>query len=133
MKTSKLILASSSIYRQEQLRRAGYKFDISIPNIDESRQQGESTKDLALRLAHEKAKKTLSLHPNALVVGADQVCAFNEHALGKPRTVENAIRLLQQLSGQSVTFHSAVAVLSSTESTVFSVPTVVELRKLSLY
>ena len=131
MQVPKLILASGSRYRQQQLRNAGFEFEVATSNIDESRQPNESPHGLAQRLAKEKANAVLSLNEDAIVIGADQVCAFREQALGKPGTPENAVQTLQMLANQVVVFHSAVAVVSATQSSEFSVPTEVELRELT--
>ena len=131
MQDPKLILASGSRYRQQQLRNAGFEFDVATSNIDESRQPDESPQALAQRLAKEKANAVLSRREDAIVIGADQVCAFGEQALGKPDTAENAIRTLEMLSNHVVVFHSAVAVVSATKSSEFSVPTEVALRELT--
>ena len=52
---NKIILASSSIYRQELLKRLPINFSSISPNIDETRINGENFEDLARRLSNEKA------------------------------------------------------------------------------
>ena len=128
----RLILASGSSYRREQLSAAGYEFETKPPNIDETPLPDESPPEIAKRLAYQKAIAVLTVCPSAVVIGSDQVCAFDDQALGKPGTTEAAIEQLQLLSNRTVTFHSAVAVLSANSSVQFIEPTEVEMRNLTL-
>jgi len=66
---------------------------------------------LAVRLALAKAHAVASMHPQAVVIGSDQVADLMGQALGKPGTHDNACLQLRQMSGQTVLFHSAVAVV----------------------
>ncbi|MCY4130881.1 MAG: Maf family protein [Gammaproteobacteria bacterium] len=127
----RLILASGSRYRREQLSDAGYEFEVKPPNIQESALPGESPTELARRLAYQKAIAVLTVRPNAVVIGSDQVCALDEQALGKPGTTEAAIQQLQHMSKRLVVFHSAVAILSAHDSKQFTVPTEVVMRDLT--
>ena len=132
MAQPRLILASGSLYRRGQLTNAGYEFEVQPPNIGESMSSNESPLELAKRLAYEKAIAVLTLRPNAVVVGSDQVCALDDQALGKPGTNDAAIKQLQAMTNRAVTFHSAVAVLSANHAKQFVVPTEVVLRDLTI-
>ena len=132
MAQSRLILASGSSYRREQLSAAGYEFETRPPNIDETPLPDESPSEIAKRLAYQKAIAVLTVCPSAVVIGSDQVCALDGQALGKPGTTEAAINQLQLLSNRTVTFHSAVAVLSANNSRQFIEPTEVVMRDLTL-
>ena len=59
----KLILASTSVYRRELLERLGIPFTVISPQVDETPLPGESTTDLALRLAKAKATAVAKDHP----------------------------------------------------------------------
>jgi len=109
----KLILASSSPYRQELLARLGLPFDAISPEIDESLLDGELPQETALRLAQLKAKKVAESHPDALVIGCDQVATLDGIQLGKPMTHENAVKQLQYQRGRRVTFHSALCLYNA--------------------
>ncbi len=108
---SPLYLASSSRYRRELLARLSYPFECEAADLDESRREGESPVALAERLALEKAKVVAARHPEAIVIGSDQVCALGDRCLGKPGSAQGQAAMLAQLSGQTVTFHTAVAVV----------------------
>jgi septum formation protein len=109
----KLILASSSPYRQELLARLGLPFDAISPEIDESPLDGELPQETALRLAQLKAKKVAESHPDALVIGCDQVATLDGIQLGKSMTHENAVKQLQYQRGRRVTFHSALCLYNA--------------------
>ena len=108
----RLILGSTSPYRRELLQRLRLPFDVVAPGVDESARPAEKPIDLAMRLALEKAQDVASRHPDAVVIGADQVADLNGVAVGKPGNFERARAQLQGLSGRTVVFHSAVAVVS---------------------
>ncbi|MCE2407505.1 MAG: septum formation protein Maf [Pseudomonadales bacterium] len=131
MTTPRLILASGSRYRRQQLTVAGYEFEAITPNTDETSKPNELPHELAKRLAFQKAVAVLTSRPNAIVIGADQVCAFGDQSLGKPGTTEAAKAQLHLIASQVVTFHSAVAVLSANNSHQFIVPTEIAIRDLT--
>jgi septum formation protein len=106
-----LILASGSRYRRDLLARLGLPFEVASPDVDESRLPGEPAAALAERLALAKAKAIAERHPKALVIGSDQVCAFGEECLGKPGSPEGQKAMLERLSGHTVVYHTAVAIV----------------------
>jgi len=95
-----LILASSSPYRAQLLRRLHVPFSVQSPNVDETPQAGEAPQALALRLALAKAQVVAQQHPGSLVIGADQVATVEDKPIGKPGTFERAQAQLRQLRGQ---------------------------------
>lgn len=109
--TRRIVLGSSSPYRHELLSRLKLGFDVDLPHVDETPRPGESPRDIALRLALEKARAVAAKHPDAAVIGSDQVADLGGQPLGKPGTHERAARQLRQMSGQVVVFHTAVAVV----------------------
>ncbi len=126
-----LILASTSAYRRELLQRLRLPFSVQAPRVDETRRPGEPARDLALRLAREKALAVASSSGPAWVIGSDQVCACDGEILGKPGGFEPALRQLQRLRGREAVFHTAVALAGpSGEVQVREVPTWVRMREL---
>ncbi len=106
-----LILASTSRYRQELLARLRLPFTVHPPGVDETALPGETPAALAQRLALAKAQAVARQHPQAVVIGSDQVADLNGLALGKPLTHERAVAQLNQLSGQTAIFQTALAVV----------------------
>src|SRR3546814_10277020 len=127
----RLILASSSPYRQELLARLGIPFTTVAPNVDESPLPGESPSDLALRLSVAKAQAVAHDHPGALLIGSDQVATIDGQPLGKPGNFDRAKTQLEQLSGQTVEFHSALCVSDGHRHEVKDVITLCRFRHLS--
>lgn len=113
MRQYELILASSSQTRKDLMDRLRLDYRCISPDIDESATGELHADDLAKRLAFEKAAVIAAQHPDAIVIGSDQV-AWREHApydfIGKPLSVENAIQQLQANSGQTVFFSTALSV-----------------------
>ena len=106
----KLILGSTSRYRRELLERLRLPFDVVSPQVDETPQAGEAPAALALRLAAAKAAAVATLHPQAVVIGSDQVAELDGEPIGKPGTHERAVAQLRAMRGRSVVFHTAVVV-----------------------
>jgi septum formation protein len=110
-----LILASTSAYRRQLLERLRLPFTCSAPGVDETRRSGERPLALAVRLARAKASAVALQHPDAWVIGSDQVAVrvagHGELILGKPGTEALCIEQLLGSSGQTLSFLTAVAVV----------------------
>ncbi len=85
-------------------------FTVLSPAIDETPLADEPPAGLVSRLAKEKARAVSAQHPDALVIGSDQLAVFENRIIGKPGSVHKAVEQLQQFSGQCVHFLTAVAV-----------------------
>lgn len=106
-----LVLGSTSRYRRELLDRLRLPFDVAAPHVDETPAPGEAPHALALRLALAKARAVAEQHPEAVVIGSDQVADLAGTPLGKPGEHERAVQQLRQMRGQTVIFQTAVAVV----------------------
>ena len=106
-----LILGSTSRYRRQLLEQLRTPFDVAAPDVDETPAPGETPRDLALRLALAKARAVAARFPEAVVIGSDQVADLHGQPLGKPGTHERAVAQLRQMSGQTVVFQTALAVV----------------------
>ena len=109
----KIVLGSTSIYRAQLLDRLGLDYVTARPDADESPLAGEAPAATALRLAIAKAQSIEHKFPAALVIGADQVADQNGIAIGKPGSKQRAHEQLQQMSGQTLLFHSGLALLNT--------------------
>ncbi|MGO1068355.1 Maf family protein [Lysobacter sp. CA199] len=105
-----LLLASTSVYRRELLTRLGLAFDIARPDTDETPQPGEAPAALASRLAVAKAAAVAALHPQAWVIGSDQVAEFDGRPIGKPGGREGALAQLAAMSGREVRFLTGLCI-----------------------
>ena len=108
-----LVLASSSPYRRELLSRFKLPFDVFNPDIDESPLTEEKAKEISVRLAREKAFKVASHYSSSLIIGSDQTAECQNEIIEKPNTHTNAVKQLQFLSGQVVTFYTSLCLLNT--------------------
>lgn len=129
----KLVLASTSAYRRDLLARLDVPFDTARPEVDETPLPGEAPPDTADRLALAKARAIAAHTPDALVIGSDQVAHLGHEVFGKPGTVERAVAQLQRMRGETVIFHTAVALIDTRNGRerLARVPTEVRFRMLS--
>jgi septum formation protein len=106
-----VVLGSTSRYRRELLERLRIPFTVSAPGVDETPLPGEAPQALARRLALAKARAVAALHPDAVVIGSDQVADLAGQALGKPGEHARAVQQLRKMRGQTVVFQTALAVV----------------------
>ena len=109
--SSRILLASSSRYRQGLLDRFLDDYETVSPDVDETRLDGEPAAELVCRLAREKAEAVSSKNPDALIIGADQLAVLDDAVLGKPGDHQRAVEQLLEASGKQVEFLTAVCVL----------------------
>jgi len=109
----RLLLASSSPYRQELLSRLRLPFESCAPDIDETRLPGESAEQLVNRLAELKARALAERYSNHLIIGSDQAAELDSKIIGKPHTFEQAKQQLLSASGNSIRFLTGLALFDS--------------------
>lgn len=113
----RVILASASAARAGLLRAAGVEFTAEPAAIDESRlkrearRAGDSAIDCAIALAAEKACSISRRHPDALVIGADQILAAGTEWFDKPADLAEASTQLRALRGQAHQLATAACVV----------------------
>ncbi len=112
--------------------RLGLAYTTVSPDVDETPLAGEAPAALALRLAHLKAEAVAKMHPDAVVIGSDQVCDLEGTPLGKPHTFEKAVAQLKAMQGKRLVFHTAVCVIAPSAPVQDTVSdTVITMRALS--
>ena len=129
----RVVLASTSRYRQGLLERLGMPFECADPQIGETALPGEAPAATALRLAEAKARAVAIRFPDSLVIGSDQVASCDGARLDKPGNHANAVRQLTLVSGKTAVFDTAVALLDTKSSRLDArvVPCRVTFRSLS--
>jgi septum formation protein len=132
MPSAAIVLASSSPYRRGLLERLRLPFEIEAPDVDESGRADEAPLQLARRLALLKASTVSRRHPQAIVIGSDQVAEMDGLALGKPGAHPQALQQLVAMQGRTVVFHTALAVVRKSDDRVATdcVDTWVRFRRL---
>lgn len=101
----KIILASASPRRKELLKQIGLKFTTEPSQFEEEIKPGMKPEKLVKQLSLKKCQIVASRHTNAIVISADTLVVLEGKILGKPRTSENARRMLRSLSGKT---HSVI-------------------------
>jgi septum formation protein len=109
-----LVLASTSAYRRELLRRLRLAFEVAPPLVDESAIASETPLERAQRLSLAKAEAVSLRFPLATVIGSDQVAVCRGEVLEKPGGAARCREQLAWLSGAAAVFYTAVAVIPGT-------------------
>ncbi|MBD8873995.1 Maf family nucleotide pyrophosphatase [Rhodanobacter sp. DHB23] len=109
----RIVLASTSRYRAELLRRLLPEFEQRAPGTNEAALPGEAPAARAARLALAKAVAAAGDFRDALVVGSDQVAELDDETLDKPGSAANARAQLAASSGRVVHFHTALCLLDT--------------------
>ena len=133
MNQAKIILASSSPFRQALFQRLHLPFEAISPNIDESCWPNESARKYVTRLAAEKSRAIAQQHPDSVVIGCDQCAWLEGKILGKPGNHQNALNQLHNAQGKEVIFYTGLSVqrLSAAVELVDCIEFRVGFRKLS--
>lgn len=132
MTEARLVLASTSRYRRELLARLGLPFEAIAPGVDETPRDGEAPEALVERLARAKAAAVARACAGAVVIGSDQLAAFDGRVLGKPGGAERAYAQLASMAGREVAFLTAVCVMRGEHELGLHVDrTIVRFRALS--
>jgi len=112
----KLILASSSLRRAEILKDAGISFVVLSSAVDETPYPNETPQQLVQRLADAKAELVAARAVgSAIVIAADTVVVIDKQILGKPRSTDEARRMLEMLSGRTHSVITGVTIVKLPE------------------
>ncbi len=111
MKDQKVILASNSPRRRELLHQIGIQPEIIPSQIEElttSQLPEEIVVELSLKKAKDVADRTLE---SALIIGADTIVAVDGMILGKPKSHEDAYKMLKKIQGRSHEVYTGVTLI----------------------
>ncbi len=108
-----IVLASTSPYRRNLMRRLGLPFKCVAPEVDEYVQTEEEPEHRAIRLARLKAQSASTrVSSPSLSIGSDQVACLGDRLFRKPGTDEGAAEQLAAASGNLLKFWTGVCVVS---------------------
>lgn len=111
-----LILASGSAIRRQLMANAGLQFQVEPAHVDEAlvkqdlAREGAGPVALAETLAELKARQVALRHPEALVLGCDQVLACGDMLFDKPVDLDHVAGHLQALSGKTHSLHASLVI-----------------------
>ncbi|HSP45770.1 MAG TPA: Maf family protein, partial [Chthoniobacterales bacterium] len=106
----RFILASGSPRRRQLLSDAGYEFEVVSPPVDEVAHGWLTIRELTIWNAARKAARVSRMMPDAVVLAADTLVTIDREVLGKPKDVEEALRILRRLSGRAHEVWTAVRI-----------------------
>ncbi|HRN93334.1 MAG TPA: Maf family nucleotide pyrophosphatase [Chitinophagales bacterium] len=127
----KIILASISPRRKELLSMAKIPFEVRSKNIEEVHPENTAASAISLYLAKLKAKAFEAEITSEIVIGADTIVILNGEIFEKPKSHEEAVEMLQKLSGKTHEVITGVFIFSKEKEVGFSVSTLVTFNKLS--
>lgn len=128
----KIILASKSPRRREILSGLGVKFECEPADIDESVQKGTDAKSAVEQISQRKALHIAQKYKgeNVLIISADTVVCFEGEIFGKPESKEQAVKMLESMSGKTHTVLSGFTLILADKCITKSVSTKVTFRNL---
>ena len=128
---SNIILASQSPRRKQLLEWAEIDFEIIAANTDESFPENLSIEDVAIHIAAEKAKAVQKKAAEKIIIAADTIVVLNNEIIGKPVDREDAIKILNKLSGSHHKVITGVVILQNEKRVSFADTTDVEFHSLT--
>ena len=127
----KIILSSKSPRRQELLKGLGLSFKIKTKEINEDFPNSIDNSDVAAFLAKKKAE-SFALSNDEIIITSDTTVLLTNRILNKPQNTEEALRMLQKLSGKTHVVCTGVCIKSIEKEIIFSEFTSVTFKQLSL-
>lgn len=109
----KIILASTSPRRSELLKQIGLDFTVMPSRYEEDMTLKMSHKNLAKTLAYGKAKDVAREVKEGIVIGVDTFLILGSERIGKPKDSQDAVKILQMLSGKTIKVYSGIAIIDS--------------------
>jgi len=117
----KIILASGSPRRKQLLEWAEIPFEIVVRETDETFPEGLKVEEVAIHIARQKATAIRSMVNNdSVILAADTIVVLNERIIGKPKSREDAINILSDLSGHKHKVITGVVIASGKKEISFS-------------
>lgn len=107
-----LILASNSPRRKQLLQETGFDFEVEVIPTTETFPKNMPTSEVAAYISAQKAEMFIALHPEKLVLTADTVVIIGDTILNKPEDHQEALTMLNMLSGTTHEVITAVSLLA---------------------
>ena len=119
-KKSMIYLASQSPRRKEILQDLGVSFRVIRSSYHEKKIPGISAEELVLRHAWGKAVQARIPNKKRWVLGADTIVSCKDTVLGKPKSMKDAFRMIQMLSGKSHEVYTGLVLLQPSSGKAYS-------------
>jgi len=117
---NRVILASKSPRRRELMELLHIPFEVIVSDIDEQIDtQNNLVKEIE-KLSYQKANAVYKLHEDALVIGSDTIVKIGNDILGKPKSTQEAAKMLRELSDNTHEVVTGVTILCNGKAETFS-------------
>lgn len=126
----KIILASQSPRRKTLLEWAEISFEVRVKETDETFPEGMNVEEVPVLIARNKAL-AVEKDTDEIIIAADTVVVLNNEIIGKPSDVEDAVRILKKLSGETHRVITGVVILNGSREESFSDVTEVTFHSLT--
>lgn len=128
----KIILGSQSPRRKQLLEWAEVPFEIVVKETVETYPAGLTVEEVAIYIAKQKALAVQADFPDSIILTADTIVVLNNRIIGKPKSREEAIRILSELSGNRHTVITGICIMQKQKEVCFADVTDVIFHHLSL-
>ena len=132
----RVILASKSAVRKQQLIDASIPFEVMVSNADETPDKAKSFRNQLAEIAMRKAKTVLEETKERglrLIIAADQNIVFDNKMYGKPKTIEEARKLLTCMKGsEEIYAYTGNAVLFAKKDKILQSINVTDVARMSM-
>ncbi len=109
----RLVLASKSERRMQLLSEMGFEFEVVPADVDETPPDGLDAHQVSRALAGRKARAVAKRFDDAIVIGADTICAIDDEIIGKPVDDADAVSILRRLSGRSQSVITGLCIIDT--------------------
>ena len=127
---AEFVLASQSPRRKQLLEWAEIDFEIIVEPTEETYPAGLSPEEVAVHIARQKAEAVRS-KTGKTIIAADTIVVLGTEIIGKPNDREDAVAILQKLSGQHHKVITGVVINGKGKKMVFADVTDVEFHPLT--
>lgn len=132
LKEKKIILASGSPRRQQFFKDLDIDFEIRLKEVEEVFPPHLQSYEITNYLAKLKADAFSDFANDEVLITSDTLVWLENEALGKPTSEENAIKMLQKLSGKTHEVITSVCIKTNQKTEVIYDVTKVTFAQLSL-
>lgn len=116
MKQQRIILASRSPARKKLMKELNIPFECHASDYKEDMDKYKDPKKLATFLAHQKGKHIAYKFPSSIIISADTFGVIDDQLMGKPKTHDEAEKMIKQMSENEVFVHTGLAVIKTNKN-----------------
>ncbi len=117
----KIILASASPRRKSLMDVLGLDFEVKVSDCEEKIDNKQSVAEAVMSLSMQKAQAVAeNCGEDCIIIGADTVVACNNEILGKPKSYEDAVRMLKLLSNNTHSVYTGFTIINNCDGKIIT-------------